>query len=167
MAKRSDPRIDARIQALGLTLPAPLQLPRGAVLPFPWVRVIGQRALVSGHGPTLADGRLAPPLGKVGADVTVEQAYAAARLTGLAILGSLQRELGSLERIAALVRVLGMVNAAPGFDRMSACINGFSDLILELFGPERGAHARSAVGMAALPFDIPVEIEAEVWLTDA
>lgn len=167
MTKRSDPRIEARIKSLGLALPEPLQLPHGAVLPFPWVRVVGQRALVSGHGPTLADGRLAPPLGKVGVEVTVEQACAAARLTGLAMLGSLQRELGSLDRIAAWVRVFGMVNAAPGFDRMSACINGFSDLILELFGPERGAHARSAVGVASLPFDIPVEIEAEVLLTQA
>lgn len=166
MTTRYPGDIEARIESLGLTLPAPLQLPHGAVLPFPWVRVVGQRALVSGHGPTLADGRLAPPLGKVGADVTVEQAYAAARLTGLAVLGSLQRELGSLERIGAWVRVFGMVNAAPGFDRMSACINGFSDLILELFGPERGAHARSAVGMASLPYDIPVEIEAEVWLAE-
>ncbi|HPP84231.1 MAG TPA: RidA family protein, partial [Rubrivivax sp.] len=86
------------------------------------------------------------------------------RLTALAILGSLKRELGSLERIAAWVRVFGMVNSAPGFDRQPAVINGFSDLILELFGSERGAHARSAVGMAGLPFGIPVEIEAEVEL---
>jgi len=156
--------IEDRLAALGLQLPAPLQLPPGAQLPFPWVRVRGRRALVSGHGPTHADGSVAGPLGKVGAEVTPEQAYAAARLTALAILGSLKRELGSLERIAAWVRVFGMVNSAPGFDRQPAVINGFSDLILELFGSERGAHARSAVGMAGLPFGIPVEIEAEVEL---
>ncbi|MDE2613564.1 MAG: RidA family protein [Burkholderiales bacterium] len=156
--------IEDRLHALGLQLPAPLQLPAGAKLPFPWVLVRGSRVLVSGHGPTLSDGTLATPLGKVGAEVSPEQAYQAARLTALAILGSLARELGSLERIAAWVRVFGMVNTAPGFDRQPAVINGFSDLIIELFGPERGAHARSAVGMAGLPFGIPVEIEGEVEL---
>jgi enamine deaminase RidA (YjgF/YER057c/UK114 family) len=156
--------IEQRLGELGLTLPAPLQLPPGVVLPFPWVRIVGQRALVSGHGPTLADGSLARPLGKVGRDVTLEQAHAAARLTALAILGSLKRELGDLDRIAGWTRVFGMVNSAPGFNRQPAVINGFSELILEVFGPERGAHARSAVGLAELPFDIPVEVEAEVEL---
>ena len=156
--------IEQRLQSLGLALPAPLQLPPGAVLPFPWVRVVGNRALISGHGPTNHDGSLAQPLGKVGTEVSLEQAYAAARLTGLAILGSLQRELGSLDRIACWVRVLGMVNSAPGFNKQPAVINGFTDLIVQVFGPTNGAHARSAVGMAELPFDIPVEIEGEVLL---
>jgi enamine deaminase RidA (YjgF/YER057c/UK114 family) len=156
--------IEQRLQSLGLELPAPLQLPPGAVLPFPWVRVVGDRALISGHGPTERDGSLARPLGKVGAQVSAEQAYAAARLTGLAILGSLQRELGTLDRIACWVRVFGMVNSAPGFNRQPAVINGFTDLIVQVFGAERGAHARSAVGLAELPFDIPVEIEGEVLL---
>ena len=156
--------IEERIQSLGLTLPAPLQLPPGATLPFPWARTVGSRVLISGHGPTNPDGSLAQPLGKVGARVTQEQAYVAARLTGLAILGSLKRELGSLDRIACWTRVFGMVNCAPGFNRQPAVINGFSDLILDIFGPERGSHARSAVGMAELPFDIPVEIEGEVEL---
>jgi enamine deaminase RidA (YjgF/YER057c/UK114 family) len=155
-------KIEARLQSLGILLPAPLQLPPGAVLPFPWVRVVGTRALISGHGPTQADGSLAKPLGKVGAEVTPEQAYRAARLTGLAILGSLQRELGDLDRIGSWVRVFGMVNSAPGFNRQPGVINGFTDLIIEVFGKEIGAHARSAVGMAQLPFDIPVEIEGEV-----
>lgn len=154
--------IDERLRALGLQLPEPLKLPPGAKLPFPWVRIVGDRALISGHGPTNADGTMARPLGKVGAEVTEAQAYEAARLTGLAILGSLQRELGSLDRIVAWVRILGMVNSAPGFGRQPAVINGFSDLILEVFGEEGGAHARSAVGMAELPFGIPVEIEGEV-----
>ncbi|MFY7857218.1 MAG: RidA family protein, partial [Rubrivivax sp.] len=78
--------IDQRLAQLGLTLPEPLKMPAGTQLPFPWVRVIGQRARFSGHGPTLADGSVAGPLGKVGADLTVEQGYAAARLTALAIL---------------------------------------------------------------------------------
>ena len=160
-------RIADRLRALDLELPAPLQLPSGAVLPFPWVRVVGQRALISGHGPTNADGSLALPLGKVGREVTPEQAYVSARLTGLAILGSLERALGDLDRIASWVRVFGMVNSAPGFHRQPAVINGFSDLVLDVFGPEVGAHARSAVGLAELPFDIPVEIEGEVELRAA
>jgi enamine deaminase RidA (YjgF/YER057c/UK114 family) len=126
------------------------------------VRVVGTRAIFSGHGPTTADGAVAQPLGKVGRELTEEQGYEAARLTALAILGSLQRELGSLERIACWVRVFGMVNSAPGFQRQPAVINGFTDLVVSVFGPERGAHARSAVGMAELPFGIPVEIEGEV-----
>lgn len=158
------PTPEQRLVELGLVLPAPLQLPPGVTLPFPWVRVVGTRAFISGHGPTEADGRLAMPLGKVGAEVSEAQAQRAARLTGLAILGSLQRELGSLSRIAAWTRVFGMVNSAPGFTRQPAVINGFSELILGVFGPVPGAHARSAVGMAELPFGIPVEIEGEVEL---
>jgi enamine deaminase RidA (YjgF/YER057c/UK114 family) len=100
----------------------------------------------------------------VGSEVTEQEAYAAARLAGLAILGSLKRELGDLDRIACWSRVFGMVNSAPGFDRQPAVINGFTDLIVSVFGHERGAHARSAVGLAELPFRIPVEIEAEVEL---
>jgi enamine deaminase RidA (YjgF/YER057c/UK114 family) len=101
----------------------------------------------------------------VGADVSLEEGYQAARLTALSILGSLKRELGDLDRISAWLRVFGMVNSAPGFDQQPQVINGFSDLIIDLYGPERGAHARSAVGMAELPFGIPVEIEAEVEIT--
>jgi enamine deaminase RidA (YjgF/YER057c/UK114 family) len=101
----------------------------------------------------------------VGREVTVEQGYGAARLTALSMLASLRRTLGDLDRIAAWGRVFGMVNSAPGFDRQPEVINGFSDLILEVFGAERGAHARSAVGMAELPFGgVPVEIEAQVHL---
>ena len=157
-------KIEQRLQVLDLTLAAPLQLGPGIALPVPWVRVVGSRVLISGHGPTNADGTLALPLGKVGAELTPEQGYAAARKAGLAILGSLQRELGDLDRISAWVRVFGMVNSAPGFNRQPSVINGFTDLIIEVFGADKGAHARSAVGMAELPFDIPVEIEGEVMI---
>jgi enamine deaminase RidA (YjgF/YER057c/UK114 family) len=157
-------RIEERMTALGLALPEPLKAPPGVVLPFQFVRVSGSKAFISGHGPTNADGSLAAPLGKVGREVTPEQAYVAARLTGLAILGSLKRALGDLDRITAWNRVFGMVNSAPGFNRQPGVINVFSDLILEVFGPSIGAHSRSAVGMAELPFDIPVEIEGEVEL---
>jgi enamine deaminase RidA (YjgF/YER057c/UK114 family) len=159
--------IEHRLHGLGLALPAPLRLPAGVVLPFPWVRIVGTRALISGHGPTDADGSLAQPLGKVGRDVSLEQATNAARLTALAILGSLKRELGDLDRIACWSRIFGMVNSAPGFNRQPAVLNGFTDVIVQVFGAERGAHARSAVGMAELPFNIPVEIEGEVELVPA
>ncbi|MDQ1348617.1 MAG: hypothetical protein QG573_1992 [Acidobacteriota bacterium] len=159
-------RIEAKLVAMGLVLPPQLVAPGGMQLPFEFVRLRGSRAFISGHGPLAQDGSVARPLGKVGSDLTLEQGYAAARLTGLAILGSLQRKLGDLDRISAWGRVFGMVNSAPGFDRQPAVINGFSDLILELFGSEVGAHARSAVGMAELPFGIPVEIEGEVEIRD-
>jgi enamine deaminase RidA (YjgF/YER057c/UK114 family) len=154
--------IAEKLSDLRLVLPAPVQLPPGITLPFAWVRIVGSRAIISGHGPTNADGSFAQPLGKVGRDLSVEQAYASARLTGLAMLGSLQRELHDLDRIVAWSRVFGMVNSAPGFNQQPAVINGFSDLIVQIFGPERGAHARSAIGMAELPFNLPVEIEGEV-----
>ncbi|MGL6110655.1 MAG: RidA family protein [Rubrivivax sp.] len=157
-------RIEDRLKSRGLVLPPPTQPPPGVVLPFRFVHVLGRRALISGHGPQNPDGSFALPRGKLGRELTVEQGYAAARLTALSILGSLQRALGDLDRIGAWVRVFGMVNSAPGFNRQPSVINGFSELILELFGPVRGAHSRSAVGMAELPFDIPVEIEGEVEL---
>jgi enamine deaminase RidA (YjgF/YER057c/UK114 family) len=154
--------IEAKLQALGLVLPEPLILPPGIVLPFPWVRVHGNRVYVSGHAAQNPDGSLAAPLGKVGLDVSLEQGQRAARLTALAILASLKRELGDLDRISAWLRVFGMVNSGPGFRLQPSVINGFSDLIVTLYGAQRGRHARSAVGMAELPFGIPVAIEAEV-----
>jgi len=156
--------IEERLTRLGLVLPEPVRPPPGVRLPFAFVRVYETRAYISGHGPTQADGTLAEPFGRVGESVTIDQAIQAARLTAMAVLASLKRELGDLDRVRAWLRVFGMVNAAPSFNRQPSVINGFSDLILELYGPERGRHARSAVGMASLPFDMPVEIEAEVAL---
>ena len=152
---------------MGFALPAPIQPPSGVVFPFRFVRILGHRALISGHGPQNSDGSIAQPLGKLGRELSVEQGYVAARLTALSILGSLKRAVGDLDRVAAWTRVFGMVNSAPGFNRQPSVINGFSDLILELYGPEVGAHSRSAVGLAELPFDIPVEIEAEVELSSS
>jgi hypothetical protein len=156
--------VEERLRALGLQLPPPPRPPPGVVLPFQFVRIVGRRALISGHGPQSLDGSFAQPLGKLGRELTVEQGYAAARLTALSILGSLKRALGELDRVSAWTRVFGMVSSAPGFQQQPSVINGFSDLVLELFGPEVGAHSRSAVGMAELPFNIPVEIEGEVEL---
>lgn len=155
-------KVAERLTELGLKLPGPVKPPPGVILPFRFVRILGSRAFISGHGPANEDGSLAGPLGKVGSDLTIDEAYHAARLTALAMLGSLARALGDLDRVAAWTRVFGMVNSAPGFMSQPSVINGFSDLILDVFGPEIGAHARSAVGMAELPFNIPVEIEAEV-----
>lgn len=157
-------RIEAKLARMGLQLPPPLSAPGGVALPFPWVNLRDGRAFVSGHGPQEPDGSLAGPFGKVGAEVSEAEAHLLARKTALSMLGSLRRELGDLDRIVAWNRVFGMVNAAPGFDRMPGVINGFSELIIALWGAEAGRHARSAVGMASLPFGIAVEIEAEVTL---
>jgi enamine deaminase RidA (YjgF/YER057c/UK114 family) len=154
--------IERRLAELGFALPEPMPAPAGLTLPFPWVRIWDGRAYVSGHGPLQPDGTLWQARGKVGADLAEEEAYVAARATGLAMLASLRRALGDLDRVTAWLRVFGMVNTAPGFDRTPAVINGFSDLIVDLWGPEAGPHARSAIGVAELPFGIPVEIEAEV-----
>ena len=154
-------KIEDRLQALGLTLPPPMRPPPGLVLPFNFVRIVGSRALISGHGPQRPDGSIAEPRGKLGRELSLDEGYQAARLTTLAILGSLKRALGDLDRVSAWTRVFGMVNSAPGFNQQPNVINGFSDLILELYGPVAGAHSRSAVGMAELPFNIPVEIEGE------
>lgn len=158
-------RIEAKLAERGLILPRALDVGGAMRLPFAQVRVFGDRAFIAGHGPTNPDGSVAEPLGKVGRDVTLEQAYHAAELTTLAMLADLQRALGDLDRVTAWLRVFGMVQTAAGFQQTPAVINGCSDLLLDLFGPEVGPHARSAVGMAELPFNIPVEIEAEVAIS--
>lgn len=157
--------VEAKLKERGLVLPEPAKVPPGLVLPFSWVRMRGDRAYVSGHVPLRPDGSVAEPFGKVGAEVSEEEAYGAARLTALAMLASLKRALGDLDRLGAWLRVFGMVNSASGFDRQPNVINGFSDLILEVYGPQAGDHARSAVGMAGLPLGVPVEIEAEVEIS--
>jgi enamine deaminase RidA (YjgF/YER057c/UK114 family) len=115
----------------------------------------GGLVYVGGHGPVAGEEVV---LGKVGADLTLEEGYAAARMTALSILATLNAELGDLDRIERIVKVFGMVNCAPGFNQTPAVIDGCSDLLVELFGAA-GRHTRSAVGMAELPFDIAVEIE--------
>jgi enamine deaminase RidA (YjgF/YER057c/UK114 family) len=126
-------------------------------LPFELVRIHGDLAYVSGHGPFDGDRQLFE--GSVGGEVSVEQGYEAARATGLSILASLQRELGELDRVTGWVKALGFVKCSEGFDVTPAAINGFSDLILALWG-DAGRHARSAIGAGELPFGMPVEVEA-------
>lgn len=154
-------RIEAKLLAMGLQLPQPLQTPPGLRLPFAWVRVRGSRAFISGHVALNPDGTLAKPLGKVGLDVTPDEGYASARLVALAHLASLKRALDDLDRVTAWLRVFAMVNVAPGFTETPRVTNGYSDLILELYGPEVGQHARSSIGMM-IPLNAPVNCEAEV-----
>ncbi len=125
----------------------------------------GDLLYTSGHGPAArADGSTLS--GKVGRDLTIEQGYEAGRLTGLALLSTIRHELGSLDQVARVVKVLGMVNCAPGMNQTSKVVDGCSDLFVEVFGPAIGKHARSAVGMAELPLDFPVEIEVIVEVRD-
>jgi len=154
-------RIEERLAARRLVLPAPLAPPPGVELPFELVRVHGDLAYVSGHGPF--DGNRQLFKGSVGAEVSVEQGYAAARATGLSMLASLKQELGELDRVTGWVKALGFVKCAEGFDVTPAAINGFTDLILDLWG-DAGRHARSAIGAGELPFGMPVEVEAIVAL---
>jgi enamine deaminase RidA (YjgF/YER057c/UK114 family) len=147
-----------RLHELGLVLPAPFP-PAGSYLAC----VVDDGVVhVSGHGPIDGDRIVS---GKVGTDLTLEEAQEAARMTGLSILATLQQELGDLDRIARILRVFGMVNVAPGFDRMPEVIDGCSDLLVEVFG-DAGRHSRSAVGLASLPFGIAVEIELTARLHD-
>src|SRR5215213_11564861 len=142
-------RIGDRLAELGLELPAPATAPPGVVLPFKWVRVSGNHAYVSGHGPL--DGGDVLVRGKVGEEVSPQRGHEAARLTALSMFASLQLELGSLDRVSGWVKALGLVNCAPGFSGTPGVINGFSELVMDLWD-EAGSHARSAIGAAELPF---------------
>ena len=147
---------------MGLRLPDAMKLPPGVKIPFAWVRVRGNRAFVSGHGALQPDGSPAGPFGKVPAEVSLEEAQESARLATLSILSSLKAELGDLDRVAAWLMVNGFVNAEPGFPHTTAVMNPLSDLIVDLYGPEVGAHARTAIGVATVPLNLPVVIAAEV-----
>ncbi|MEP3277981.1 MAG: RidA family protein [Stappiaceae bacterium] len=156
--------IEKRIAELGLYIPGEPILPPGLELLFPWVNVRGHRAFISGHAAQNADGSMSGPFGQVGKEVTVEEAVELAKKTALAMLGSLHRELGDLDRISGWGKAFGMVNAVPGFEAHPTVINGFSKVILDVFGPDIGRHSRSAVGMGSLPMNFAVEIEAEVLI---
>ena len=156
----ADADVEARLQALGIELPNP---------PPPvanYVRSVqtGNLVFLAGHGPLKPEGGYVT--GKVGQDLTIEQGYEAARLTGIALLASLKAEIGDLNKVTRIVKVLGMVNATEEFTEQPQVINGFSDLIVEVFGETRGKHARAAVGMASLPINIAVEIEMVVEVAD-
>lgn len=145
---------DQNFDSLKLTLPPP-PAPLGVYKPF---LQVGNLVYVSGHGTLKADGSLM--IGKVGQEFTAEEGKHAAQLTGLAILSTLRKNLGSLDRIGRVIKVLGMVNATPDFSRHPFVINGCSELFAKVWGEDNGIGVRSAVGMGSLPDNIPVEIEA-------
>ncbi len=145
---------EQRFAALSLTLPP---APKPVAVYRPLV-LVDRLAYVSGHGPLQSDGTLIT--GRVGSDLTLEQGHAAAKQVGLAILATLRKQLGSLDAVGRVVKVLGMVNSAPDFFDHPKVINGCSELFAEVFGPEHGIGSRSAVGMGPLPGNISVEIEA-------
>ncbi|AYJ50756.1 RidA family protein [Rhodococcus sp. P1Y] len=155
-------QIERRLEELGFTLPSEAQPPEGFEFSFEWVRVRGNRVYVSGHSPQLPDGSLAGPFGAVPSEISLDAATDAARDTALAVLGSVSRAIGDLDRISAWLTVTGSVNADHGFTQTTTAINGFSDLILQVFGPEIGAHARTALGAAALPMNNSVVVSAEI-----
>ncbi|MEM7706135.1 MAG: RidA family protein [Pseudomonadota bacterium] len=155
MAATAD--VEAKLQAMGIEL-YPYVEPTNQ---FVYVVQAGNLAFTAGHGPKRADGTYL--IGRLGDALTVEEGAQAARLSGIALLSSLKHELGDLDRIKRFVKVLGMVNATEDFTQHSAVINGFSDLIVEVFG-EKGKHARSAVGMQSLPVGFATEIEVVVEL---
>jgi enamine deaminase RidA (YjgF/YER057c/UK114 family) len=149
--------VEGRLRALGLSLPA-LSEPRGH---YRRARRHGDVLYLAGHGPA-PDASGVRPVGKVGRDFDQQQAYVLARHAGLALLTTIRDEVGSLDRVVAFLHVLGMVNVAGGFDATPKVIDGCSDLLVDVFGPEVGAHTRTAIGVAELPFGLPVEIEAVV-----
>jgi enamine deaminase RidA (YjgF/YER057c/UK114 family) len=150
--------IDAKLLELKLELPEAPK-PGGVYAP---IVIVGNMCWVSGHGPLRTDGSLI--VGRVGESISEQDAMLAARQVGLTMLATLKRELGSLDRIERVVKVLGMVNAVPTFMRHPQVINGFSNLMVELWGDEKGRGARSAVGMGSLPSNIAVEVEAAFLL---
>jgi enamine deaminase RidA (YjgF/YER057c/UK114 family) len=152
-------RIEDRLAELGLELPRPLEAPPGVEFKFDLVRVSGAHAYVSGQLPV--DGADVLVRGRVGAELTLEQGYEAARLVGLSMFAALKADLGELDRVTRWVKALGLVQCAPGFDKPPAVINGFTDLVLDVWG-DAGRHSRSAIGAGQLPFDVPVEVEAVV-----
>lgn len=152
---------------MGLVLPAEMRVPPGFQINWRQVRVIGNRAIIAGHGPRLPSGDFAGPAGKVGWDLTLEHGRAAARATGVAILGDLKREIGDLDRVVSWIRVFGMVNAAPGFVAIAQVIDGFTELLVEVFGDEAALCPRAVAGMSELALNSPVIIEGEVEIREA
>ncbi len=150
------------LEERGLAIPPAQVVPAGVRLTYNRLARWGAVAYIAGHGPTYGDG-WGSPLGKVGDSVSVAEAVAAAELTALNVLGTIERELGGLDGIACWLKTNGYVNAVDGFTEHATVINGFSDLIVDLYGRDR-LGARTSVGVPHLPFDMPVEIDAVVAL---
>jgi len=157
LAQSKNPDPEKRLQELNIQLITP----SAPVANYVKAVRVGNLIYLSGHGPDKPGGGLV--IGKVGSDLTLEEAVAAARLAGISLLSTLKAEIGNLNKVKRIVKVLGMVNAVPTFEKQPQVINGCSDLMVEVFG-ENGKHARSSVGVASLPSNIPVEIEMIVEL---
>ena len=152
-------RVEDRLQELGLTLPRPMAPPGN----FELVTVHRGVAYVAGHAPI--DGSTVLVHGTVGEELTVDEAYHAARLTGLSIVASLQQALGDLDRVTRWLRVVGYVHASKGFNDKANVVNGFSELIVEIWG-ESGRHARSAPGQGPSPLNVPIIVDAVVAVAE-
>ena len=150
----ADAHLSAKLAELGTNLPAPASA-KGL---YKTVVFDGHLAYTSGHLPITAEGEILK--GKLGDDYDVDSGYKAAQLTALGILSTMKDALGSLDRVRRVVKVFGMVNSTPDFDQQPAVINGASQLFADVFGPEHGIGARSAMGAGSLPLGVPVEIEA-------
>jgi enamine deaminase RidA (YjgF/YER057c/UK114 family) len=148
-------RIRERLDELGLEIPPAQVVPEGVKLTYRRLVCHGDTVYVAGHGPTWGEG-WGSKLGKIGRDLTIEEGVEAARLTALNVLGTIERELGDLDSVSRWLKITGYVNAVEGFTEQARVVNGFSDLILELYGIERLA-ARTSVGVPDLPFGMPVE----------
>lgn len=158
-AQNNSGDVEARVKELNITLIKP----SAPVANYVKAVRVGNMLYLSGHGPDKPEGGLV--IGKVGVDLTLDQAKDAARLVGISLLSTIKAEIGDLNKVKRIVKVLGMVNAIPTFDKQPQVINGCSDLMVEVFG-ENGKHARSAVGVGSLPSNIPVEIEMIVELKE-
>ncbi len=156
---------EERLQEIGLRLPAAAKPPAGVHLPFSFVNLRGDRLLFSGSPKSAEDGSIAGPFGLVGADFTTDEAYRDARDIALSVLANIKAEIGELSRITGWTRVFGMVASAPGYTEQHLVVNGFSDLIVDVFGPDMGRHARSAIGVSGLPLGFAMEIEGEVQVS--
>ena len=156
---------ERKIQELGLKLPNPIKLPKDLILPFNFINIRGNRVLISGHPRQSQDGSINGPYGQVGKDLTTEEAQLASKEIGLSILANIKKEIGHLSRIKEWVRVFGMVNSAPGYKEQHIVLNGFSSLLIEVFGSDIGSHSRSAIGVAGVPMNLAIEIEGEVIIS--
>ncbi|PUB18434.1 RidA family protein [Yoonia sediminilitoris] len=154
--------IEEKLSELGFNLPAPTRVPNGLHLPFSFVNLRGNRLIFSGHPKNSMDGGIAGPFGVVGSDFTTDEAYNEAQQVALSVLANIKAEIGDLSRITGWSRVFGMVTSAPGYTEQHLVLNGFSDLIIGIFGRDVGRHARSAIGVSALPLGFAMEIEGEV-----
>jgi len=155
---------EEKLACMGVHLPPPTKLPEAVHLPFSLINRRGERLLFSGHPRHGSDGSINGPFGVLGADLTTQEGYDAARGVALSMLANLKAEIGDLSRITGFVRVFGMITSAAGFTEQHLVLNGFSDLILDVFGPEVGRHARSAIGVSALPMGFAMESEGEVLI---